>query len=140
VSQFVIDASVAFKWFLPEVHAEAALRLLRSSHILLAPDLLYAEFTNILWKRIRRGEMAEVEAGTILQTLGILPLEIHSSWPLVLPALEIACRTDRAAYDSLYLALAVREQSVMVTADLKFYNVIHASTLSPHVCWIEDAA
>jgi predicted nucleic acid-binding protein len=140
MSRFVIDASVAFKWFLPEVHAQAARRLLGSNHILLAPDLLYAEFTNILWKRIRRGEMAEVEAGTILRTLGILPLEIHSSWPLVLPALEIACRTDRAAYDSLYLALAVREQSVMVTADLKFYNVIHASTLSPHLCWIEDAA
>jgi predicted nucleic acid-binding protein len=139
VSRFVVDASVAFKWFLPEDHMEAARRLLDGSHTLLVPDLLYVEFGNILWKRVQRGEMTEAEALAPLGALGALPLETHSSWPLVLPALEIACRTGRTVYDSLYLALAVREHGVMVTADRKFYDLLQVSALSSHVRWVADA-
>ena len=39
-AHFVVDASVAIKWFVPEIHAEAARRLLREGITLLAPDLI----------------------------------------------------------------------------------------------------
>jgi predicted nucleic acid-binding protein len=45
---FVVDASVALKWFLPEVHSDAAARLLREGYRLHAPDLIRAEFGNVL--------------------------------------------------------------------------------------------
>lgn len=140
MSRLVVDSSVAIKWFVPEIHADAALRLLTGGHTLLVPDLLYVEAANILWKRVRRSEMTEEEATVILQSLGGMPLEVHASWPLVMPALEIACRTTRTAYDSLYLALAVREQATMVTADRKLDEALQGSILAPYLCWIEDAA
>ena len=138
MSRFVVDANVAIKWFLPEVHSEVAQRLMEGDNTLLVPDLLFSECGNILWKRVRSAEITEDEAQETLQALGGLPLEAHPSWPLVLLALEIACRTDRSVYDSLYLALAVHEEAVLVTADEKFYNALSASALAEHLIWIED--
>ena len=56
MSAFVVDASVVVKWFVPEVHSDAARRLLTLSHEYFAPDLLFAETANTIWKKIRRGE------------------------------------------------------------------------------------
>jgi len=89
--------------FLPEVHAEAARRLLNGSHILLAPDLLFPEAGNVLWKRVQRAEITETEAIAILHAPGKIPLQVYPSWPLVVLALEIACRAQRTVYDGLYL-------------------------------------
>lgn len=138
MSRFVVDASAAIKWFLPEIHAEAARRLLDGSHSLLVPDLIFAEVGNILWKRVRSAEITEAEATTILQTFGATRFQVHPSWPLVLLAHEIACRTQRTVYDCLYLALAVREQAIVVTADERFYNALKNSPMFAYLCWIED--
>src|SRR5579871_1451080 len=133
MSRYVVDASVAVKWYLPEIHDAAAQRLLTGSKELLVPDLIFAEVGNILWKRVRSEQMLEAEAQVVLQSLGALPLTVSPSWPLVLPALTIAYQTQRTVYDSLYLALAVREVAVMVTADERFYNALKATPLSPSV-------
>ena len=138
MSLFIVDASVAVKWFLPEAHSQEAQRLLNGIHILFVPDLVFSEVGNILWKRVRVGDITSEEAHNILQTFGTLPLQVSPSWPLTLAALEIACRLQRTVYDSLYLALAVREQGVMVTADEKFYNALQNSPLVPYLCWIGD--
>ena len=45
----VVDASVAAKWFAPEDDSPVTFGIL--DHELLAPDLLYAEVANILWKK-----------------------------------------------------------------------------------------
>jgi antitoxin FitA len=47
----VVDASVVIKWFVDEVHAEAARRLPEDQYELFAPDLLWLEYGNILWKK-----------------------------------------------------------------------------------------
>ena len=51
MSAFVVDASVVVKWFVPEIHSDAARRLLTLPHQYLAPDLLLAETANTIWKR-----------------------------------------------------------------------------------------
>lgn len=136
--RYIIDASVAIKWYLPEVHDLAARRFLAApAHELMVPDLLFSECGNILWKCVRAGQMTETEAQALLQSLGNLPLTVVPSWPLTLLALEIACRTERTVYDSLYLALAVQEKTVMVTADEKFYDAIQQTPLEGSVLWVE---
>ncbi|SRR5581483_1240579 len=134
----VVDASVAAKWFLPEIHSDAAARLLDPAITLYAPDLIVSEFGNILWKKVRRAEITSVEAGEILHAFGALPLELSPSSALLAPAFELAVRLDRSVYDSLYLALAVAEECAMVTADAKFHSVLAASALAKHVRWVED--
>lgn len=62
------------KWFVPEIHTEHALKLLRDETTLLAPDLLFPEFSNILWKKTRRGELSDKESREILTALKVVPL------------------------------------------------------------------
>jgi predicted nucleic acid-binding protein len=51
-------------------------------------------------------------------------------------ALDLAIRFDRSVYDCLYLALAVRTKSVMVTADHRLANALAGGPLGKHVAWI----
>lgn len=135
---FVVDASVAVKWFLPEAHSENASRVLTSGRTLLAPDLIYPEVGSVLWKRTRAGDITAEEAGAVLRALAGLGLTIYPAWPLVLSACELAARTGRSVYDSLYLALAVQESAVMVTADERLVNALRDGPLASFVLWIGD--
>jgi predicted nucleic acid-binding protein len=120
----VVDANVAIKLILPEIHSQAALRLRDSDYELLVPDFLVPEIVNILWKRVRRSEMRLDEAKNDLAALSALPWQIYPSLPLMPTALSIAVRVQQAVYDCVYLALAVSNKCQMVTADKRFYNAV----------------
>jgi predicted nucleic acid-binding protein len=138
VSRFVVDASVAIKWFFPEVHADAALRLLARQHTLHVPDLIFSEFGNVLWKRVRKKEISKDEADATMQGLLSLSLQVQPSRDLLAFALEIACAQNRTVYDSLYLAAAIALQFPLVTADAKFYRALNKGPFSAHLVWVED--
>lgn len=139
MSRYVVDASVATKWFVPEIHTPAALRLLHEPHELLAPDLLFPEIGNTLWKKIRLGELDRDEARQVLRALRVLPLTIQPSAALLEPALEIAIGLSRSLYDSLYVALALQQQCRMVTADRRLHQHLRGGPFAFHVQWVEDA-
>jgi predicted nucleic acid-binding protein len=138
MKKVVVDASVAAKWFMPEIHSEAAARLLDPAIVLCAPDLIAPEFGNILWKKVRRGEITDAEALEIVSAFRALPLEILPSADLLPAALTLAMEFDRTVYDSLYLALAVAEDCVLVTADAKFHSAVAPSSLAIHIQWLEE--
>jgi predicted nucleic acid-binding protein len=138
LSKYVVDANVAVKWVLTEIHSEIAQCLLDDAHELLVPDFFFSEIGNILWKRVRRKETTLELAQNDLTVLMGGDLQIYPSLPLMPMALEIAVRVDQAVYDCVYLALAVTNQCQMVTADERFYNAIYRDILSPYLCWIEN--
>ena len=135
---FVVDASVAVKWFVPEIHSEFALRLLRKGFALQAPELIQAEFGNILWKKCRAGELDGTSAGEILDNLKRSPLVVQPHRAFMKLAWEIALKHRHTFYDSLYLALAMAEKARMVTADRKFYDALAGTPAKRHLLWIED--
>ena len=124
MTYLVVDASVAVKWFLREVHAEAAMRILDPNHELIAPDLIWAEFGNVLWKRRRRGEITLATARAILLDFKRYPIATMPVAPLIEAALEIADGLRQSVYDSLYLALAERRECRLVTADRRFRDAV----------------
>ena len=136
--RLVVDASVAVKWFLPEDHSGVALRLLAGGYSLSAPDLLFAEAGNVLWKRHRRGDLRPDEAAQILADLQRLPLTIHSSRPLLDQAWAIAHDHGRSFYDSLYVALAMKQTVSLVTADHKLYNALRSVPAGAALLWVEE--
>lgn len=139
MSGFVVDASVALKWYLPEPHSQHALRLRKGSLPLDAPDLLHAEVANALWKRVQRSELATDEAASIAAALAAMPVETHPARLLAAAALQIACATRLTVYDSLYLATALLTDRPLVTADRRLYDVARrTSPLRRRVLWIED--
>jgi len=58
---YVVDASVAIKWVVPEAGTPQALALIANNDVA-APDLIVAECANILWKKVRRAELTLPEA------------------------------------------------------------------------------
>lgn len=138
MSRFVVDTSVAVKWFMSESYSDDARKLLDGDYELLVPDLIFPEFGNVLWKRVRAGEVTIDESNTVLSTLLKLPLRIFQSNDLVIPALEIANRTQRTVYDAIYLALAMREKASLVTADSRFLNALQTTPFAAHIVWVEN--
>jgi predicted nucleic acid-binding protein len=121
----VVDASVAAKWLAPEPDSHLAEALLDDD--LMAPDLLFAEVGNILWKKQQRGEMDA--AATLLGARWLLqwPLQVHDSASLLADALALAQQLQHPAYDCFYLALAQRADAPLVTADRRLHARCHAA-------------
>lgn len=137
MTRFVVDASVAVKWLLPEIHSEEAERLLQEGFELWAPDLVLAEVGNIIWKKWRTGEISLEKARFALRVFRDYPLEIHSSEILIPEAWEIAHTFNRSFYDSLYMALAAYQECSMVTADRRLYNAIKQASPEFPILWVE---
>lgn len=117
MSVFVLDASVVLKWFVPEVHSDAARRLLDAPHQYLAPDLLFPEAGNAIWKKVRRSELTAAEAQRLVVDLSTVAVETIATRGLVSDAYALAAATGHTVYDATYLALAVRLETQWITAD-----------------------
>jgi predicted nucleic acid-binding protein len=113
----VVDASVAVKWFVTEEGHLPALRLLDQSHLLIAPDLIFSETANVLWKKLRKGEVTQEQSERACRILPEFFRAVVSSARLIVDAIEIAKRLDHSVYDCVYLACAQETGAKLVTAD-----------------------
>ena len=112
----VVDASVAFKWFVIEQDSEAA-RALLDHEQLIVPDLIIPDVMNATWKAVRRRLVAAHEATEVATRLPECFVTIVPTQSLANEAIKLAVALDHAVYDAFYIALAEREDIVLVTAD-----------------------
>jgi predicted nucleic acid-binding protein len=138
LKRYVVDASVAAKWYFQEEHSERADALLEQDCEILAPGLLAVEIATLVWKRARRGEITEAVADRIVAALRQVPLEIRPTAELVTAGLPLALHGGLTLYDAFYTALAVKSGCPLVTADRKLYEVLRGGHLADHVLWIGD--
>jgi predicted nucleic acid-binding protein len=117
--RWVVDASVAAKWLAPEPESANASALLDDE--LAAPDLLFAEVGNILFKKQLRAEMDPATAQLAARWLLHVPMAVYDSAGLLDEALALALRLQHPAYDCFYLALAQRIDAPLVTADRRLH-------------------
>ena len=136
---FVVDASLVVKWFVPERHAAAARRWLGASHDYVAPDLLFAEVGNVVWKKVRRRELKEAEGRQLVMDLAQVAVETVATRSLLQDALAVALTTGITVYDAMYLTLAVRLETEVITGDDRFADkVAQHPLLAPHVRRLQD--
>jgi predicted nucleic acid-binding protein len=117
VSLYVVDASIVIKWFVPEIHSDAARRLLSALHEYFSPDLLFPEVGNVIWKKVRRGELTAEQGERLAADISTVAVETVPARGLLVDAHALALTTGLTVYDSMYLALAVRLKTEVITAD-----------------------
>ena len=113
----VVDASVACKWFFEEHLSVEAQALAATRYVLLAPDLIIAECTNVAWRRVRDGHASPEQAEAFLKALPAWFENLTPSAQLHEAAFRIARTVNHPVYDCLYIALAARDAAPLVTAD-----------------------
>lgn len=139
MSGFVVDASLVVKWFVPEVHSGAARKWLDASYDYIAPDLLFPEAGNAMWKKVRRGELSPDDAQSLVNDISAVGIEVVSMRALVSDAHKLAVATGITVYDATYLALAVRLETQVITGDDKFARrLADHPLLAPHIRSVED--
>ncbi len=123
MTAYVVDASVVIKWVVDEPGSEHAVQLI-DGPTLCAPDLMMSECANILWKKVRRGELTRDEASLAIELLVRADVELVPTRALASAATRLSLDLDHPAYDCMYLALAVDRGDAFVTADRRFVRVV----------------
>jgi predicted nucleic acid-binding protein len=131
----VVDASVVVDWVAPGVDPDAPAlaamtRLASTEAELLAPRVLLEEVSNALLTGVRRGRWdgAQADAGhTLLLELPVRlidePRDLRRAW-------DLARRYDNhPIYDLLYVALAERRRTRLITADAGLRRRLAATDL-----------
>ena len=117
----VLDASVGVKWFSPQ--DEQALKqalAIRNAHVseqilVIVPDLFYYEVTNALIQKKFFPTGIVRRAGSSLYDLGLSTVNLNDT--LLDNAIRISRQSAITVYDAIYAAVAVEQDSPLVTAN-----------------------
>ena len=136
----VIDASVLIKFYVPEVLCDKASYLLdtvkEGEFSLHAPDLIFSEAGNILWKKYRLKELTRSEVDEITDAIILLPVWAESSKSLLPLAVGIAMTYGITVYDAMYVALTRISETRMITADRKLFEKMAGTDMNKYVSWL----
>lgn len=121
---FVLDASVALLWLVPETnaagvaYADAALEALKESQAMV-PSLLALEVANVVAKVEFKGLVSEADSQRFITLLGRLNLVVDQATAsqALGDTLNLARRYKLSAYDAAYLELALRKSLPLATLD-----------------------
>ncbi|MEO5350455.1 MAG: type II toxin-antitoxin system VapC family toxin [Magnetococcus sp. YQC-3] len=115
----IVDARVALKWFLPdEPGADVAARLVEAGGLeLLAPEWIVPEVCNAVWKMVRSNRISRAQGELIIAGLPMFFTQLVTTVAEAPRAMDIVLTIDHPIYDFFYIALAERENALLVTAD-----------------------
>lgn len=141
MNELVVDSGVAVKWWVLESHSTEARKLFAEYRAgkwsLLAPDFIYAEFGNIMWKTQAFQGFNALDAATVIDEFRTqVTFKTTSTAALLDDAYRLAVAHKRTVYDALYLALSLRAQCRFVTADEKLVNAIGKTF--PNIIWLAN--
>ena len=138
--KLVIDANVLIKLYVPEVLSQKADLLFRDAENrrveLIAPNLIYPEAGNILWKKQRLKELSRPDVKEITDALLSLPLVVEPVKLLLPLAVDIAIGYNITVYDAAYVALATVYKTTLVTADKKLVDNLSKTILTNNIRWL----
>jgi predicted nucleic acid-binding protein len=138
VTDLVVDASVAVKWFVHEDGTDDAVKILQSGSGLLAPRLVLVEVANALARKVTQGHVTPDDAAEYLATLPRFLTRLLDVDDLLDAALRSACRYRHPVYDFIYLEAARRWDTHMLTADMRLIKMIGGTDLARFVVPLSD--
>lgn len=137
-----VDASVVIKAYIPEEFSDKAGALLerleRKEISLVAPDLIYSETGNILWKKSRLKELTASEIEDISNEILHLPLQVVPSKPILKLAIGFSIAYDITVYDAFYLSVAKIYETKLITADKKLKDKLIKTDFKRNIHWLGE--
>lgn len=129
----VADCSILIKLFVPENESKSAVLWSKGWRAgkfeVTAPELVIAEFTNVIWRKVRKKEISNSIGREIIKDFMKLPLRIVNHSVLVEAAFNLAVGHEITVYDALYAALAYRLNAPLVTADIVLIKKLKSSSV-----------
>lgn len=135
---YVVDASFAIKWILPENNTEKALTVLDRLQRFLVPDLFLIESDSIISKKVRRRELEVADADSLRGKIRKFPYILIPYKDISKFALELSSTMAISHYDACYLAVAIEYEGVLYTADVRMANGLTNTPFSDYVKCITD--
>jgi predicted nucleic acid-binding protein len=140
-TRFVVDASIATKWYLRDeelaIEAAAIFEDFRVGRIdLLAPDHIQQEVANAVRNAVRRARITEAEAHAAVSAVLGWAIPMIATSTLLASGMTVALRYDCALYDALYIALAERANCEFIYADRRLHNTLRGRFA--RALWIEE--
>lgn len=129
----VIDASLAFKWFVREDGSDAALRILNQLEYFLVPDWFFLEIDSILTRKVRSGQMESGEAFQKRKQFRKLPCKTIGYVEIQEFAFRLAADLPVTLYDACYLAIAVEYHSIMHTFDARLARGLSSTPFGEYI-------
>lgn len=128
---FVLDASIAASWFLPDEQSETAEGLIGALGISpgLVPSLFWFEVRNLFVMAERRGRLGPGSALAATLKLRNLPLNDGGIGNDV-SIIDIALRHGLSGYDASYVTLARSSNMPLATADRKMAAAARSEGIS----------
>ncbi|HVW83593.1 MAG TPA: type II toxin-antitoxin system VapC family toxin [Bryobacteraceae bacterium] len=131
---FVLDCSVAAKWVMSEPDRASALvlfeRYASGEILLIAPDLLLAEFASLVTKRNRRKQISTAQAREAFAFMEKCAPRLFDMRPRLFRAVDLSLQYQLSLWDCVYLALALEHDCPVVTADVRLFRAAHGRTIS----------
>lgn len=137
MNSFVIDASFAIKWLLPEKGSDKALSVLEELQQFYVPDLFLIETDSIITKKIRRKELEVSEAPVLSSKIRNFPFVTIPYQDINEFALELSSTMYISHYDACYLAVAIEYGGILYTADIRMYNGLQGTPFGDYAQSIE---
>jgi len=121
---FVLDASVALLWFVPQTnpkgvgYAQATLMALKEGRAVV-PSLCALEIANVITKLEAKGIVEEVDSQRFVALYAGLDIEVDQTTGVQAlgDILQLARRFKLSAYDAAYLELSLRTGLPLSTLD-----------------------
>ena len=87
-------------------------------------ELAVKEVLNSIWKRVMRGDLDKESGLSLCRTfIENIMVRIYPQEELYFDAIEISLRNDVTIYDSLYISLAKKLDTPLITSDVKQSNI-----------------
>jgi len=137
---YVVDASVIVKWFIPEADSDKAWMLkdllTRKEVSLYSPRYALVEVANALTLHpiVKLSEDDIIDAISASEGMVILADLTREEWRT---AIKLAREIPTAVYDSAYLALSLNMNAKLITADSKLYARL-PENLKLHLVLLRD--
>lgn len=133
----VLDASVLLKWFISsadEEHSVEALALsrkVRGGEITMIQPIHWQAEVSVVLARLLPDKLSE-----LLPLLDAIAPDLADSPAIYRRAADIAMAFNHHLFDTLYHAVALERNAVLITADRKYFNKVAALS---SICLLEDS-